>query len=198
MSELYLMRHGETLFNQTHRIQGACDSPLTKQGIADAKEVGRYLKQAGITFDHAYSSTQERASDTLECVTDQPYQRLKGIKEWNFGLYEGESERLNPPIDPQTHTYKDYFVYYGGESDVQVQQRMTQTLTQVMNQPDHQRVLAVSHGGACFAFLMAHWPKNRPFEQAPHLKNCNILRFTYDKQQFTFEEVINVKALINK
>ncbi|KRL42818.1 hypothetical protein FD29_GL001468 [Companilactobacillus mindensis DSM 14500] len=76
------MRHGQTLFNQLHKIQGACDSPLTQQSIDDAKKVGQYFKSAGLKFDHAYSSTQERASDTLELITDQPYQRLKGISEF--------------------------------------------------------------------------------------------------------------------
>jgi len=93
---LYLMRHGQTLFNLLKRIQGACDSPLTAQGMAEAQSVGRYFKQQGLKFDHAYASTQERAVDTLELVTDQSYQRLKGLKEWNFGVFEGESEVLNP------------------------------------------------------------------------------------------------------
>ena len=33
---LYLMRHGQTLFNVEHKIQGWCDSPLTEQGIKQA------------------------------------------------------------------------------------------------------------------------------------------------------------------
>ena len=33
---LYLMRHGQTQFNVRRKIQGWCDSPLTKQGIAQA------------------------------------------------------------------------------------------------------------------------------------------------------------------
>ena len=34
---LYLMRHGETLFNSQHRIQGWSDSPLTSKGIKQLK-----------------------------------------------------------------------------------------------------------------------------------------------------------------
>ena len=37
MKKLYLMRHGQTLFNQLGKIQGACDSPLTEAGIRQAK-----------------------------------------------------------------------------------------------------------------------------------------------------------------
>ncbi|KLD58912.1 phosphoglycerate mutase [Lactiplantibacillus plantarum] len=113
---LYMMRHGETLFNRLKKIQGACDSPLTPKGIADAQRVGAYFQAQGITFDHAYSSTQERASDTLELVTKQPYERLKGIKEWNFGVFEGESEVLNPKPDPVRRSHGDFFCQHGGAS----------------------------------------------------------------------------------
>ena len=41
---LYLMRHGQTLFNLQHKIQGWCDSPLTKLGIKQAKVAGNGLK----------------------------------------------------------------------------------------------------------------------------------------------------------
>lgn len=75
---LYLMRHGQTLFNVQHKIQGWCDAPLTELGINQAKIAGQYFKDHHITFDHAYSSTSERACDTLEYVTDfkMPYTRV--------------------------------------------------------------------------------------------------------------------------
>lgn len=93
---LYLMRHGQTLFNQQHKIQGRCDSPLTELGIRQAKVASQYFKERNIVFDHGSSS--ERACDTLKIVTDNqmPYTRLKGLKEWNFCAYEGKDEFLNP------------------------------------------------------------------------------------------------------
>ncbi|WEV70548.1 histidine phosphatase family protein [Lactobacillus sp. ESL0785] len=192
MKELYLMRHGQTLFNQLHRIQGASDSPLTKQGIADAQAVGDYFKQNKIIFDHAYSSTQERACDTLEKITSQPYQRVKGLKEWNFGVFEGQSEQLNPHDDSSRHSYGDFFLQFGGESDLQVQERMNQTLTAIMEQPNHQRVLAVSHGGACFMFLQKWLSYAEIKERVNNFHNCCILKFTYEHGKFTFVESINV------
>ncbi|KRN28219.1 phosphoglycerate mutase [Lactobacillus selangorensis] len=190
MKELYLMRHGETLFNRLHRIQGASDSPLTAQGIADAKKVGQYLTAHHITFDHAYSSTQERASDTLELVTNQPYKRLKGLKEQNFGVFEGESEVLNPKPKSDKEFYGDFFVQYGGESDQQVSKRMKATLTKVMEQPGHERVLAVSHAGASYMFLQ-NWIPNSEIMGHIHFANCSLLHFTYADQQFHFLEVID-------
>ncbi len=41
---LYLMRHGQTLFNARKKIQGWCDAPLTELGIKQAKIAGKYFK----------------------------------------------------------------------------------------------------------------------------------------------------------
>lgn len=94
MKTLYLMRHGQTLFNKQHKVQGWCDSPLTELGREQAKIAGAYFRDNHIQFDHAYSSTSERASDTLELVTDMPYVRVKNLKEWNFGAFEGKDKVL--------------------------------------------------------------------------------------------------------
>ena len=65
---LYLVRHGQTLFNVQHKIQGWCDSPLTDLGIEQAKRVTNYFDSHDICFDHAYSSTSERCRSLLICL----------------------------------------------------------------------------------------------------------------------------------
>ena len=184
---LYLMRHGQTLFNLRKKIQGSCDSPLTDEGIRQAKVAGKYFRDKGIAFDAAYSSTQERACDTLEIVTDNKmkYERLKGLKEWNFGLFEGESEDLNPK-HPNEKTYGDFFVNFGGESNKDVEKRMHETLTQIMEKDGNNTVLAVSHGGACYTFFLKHAP-GVPFTGLP---NCAIFKYEYENGKFTFIELI--------
>ena len=47
---LYLMRHGQTLFNVRRKVQGWCDSPLTQTGIQQAKIAGEYFKRKNIVF----------------------------------------------------------------------------------------------------------------------------------------------------
>ena len=151
MKHLYMMRHDQTLFNVRKRIQGWCDSPLTEEGIKQAIKAREILKD--IPFDHYYSSTAERACDTLEIVTEgnKPYKRLKGLKERNFGLFEGESEDLNPHFED--FRYDDLFPHYGGETTEEVMDRLKTTLTYIMGKEDHHTVLAVSHAGASMAFL---------------------------------------------
>ena len=67
--KLYLMRHGETMFNEKKKIQGWTDSPLTELGKAQALKAKAWFDENGIVFTDAACSTSERASDTLELVT---------------------------------------------------------------------------------------------------------------------------------
>ena len=184
---LYLMRHGQTLFNLRKKIQGSCDSPLTEEGIRQAKIAGKYFEDNGITFDSAYSSTQERASDTLEIVTGNKmkYERLKGLKEWNFGAFEGKDECLNPKLP-----YGDFFKQFGGEGELELRERMNKTLTEIMNKNDHQVVLAVSHGAACAQFYRA-WEEHAKVKKTERFYNCCIQKYEYEDGIFTLVEIFN-------
>lgn len=94
---IYLVRHGQTFFNFHHKVQGRCDSPLTDLGIRQVVKTREYFKQADLKFQYAYSSTQERAVDTLEILVPQmPYVRLKDLRERDYGIYEGDDEYLLP------------------------------------------------------------------------------------------------------
>lgn len=182
---LYLMRHGQTLFNLRRKVQGWCDSPLTELGINQAKIAGQYFKDNSIIFDHVYSSTSERACDTLEQVTDIPYTRVRGLKEWNFGRFEGESEDLNPKLP-----YGDFFVQFGGEGEMELRDRISASLLEIMNKEEHEVVLAVSHGASCRGF-MRKWAHTSDVDQKERLGNCCILKFEYKNHEFKLLEIIN-------
>lgn len=187
---LYLIRHGQTLFNQKGQIQGASDSPLTELGKEQAEAAKRYFDQLNLSNYELFSSTQERASDTLEILfPNEPYTRLKGIKEWNYGLFEGESELLNPPREKGVVLFGDFFAGYGGETADEVQERAVATLTDIMKQTAKQNVIAVSHGDVLLLFAR----KSLPLEevQKMHFGNCCILKFEYKDNKFRFIEIIN-------
>ncbi|GEP83710.1 phosphoglycerate mutase family protein [Staphylococcus piscifermentans] len=187
---LYLIRHGQTLFNQKGQIQGASDSPLTELGKEQAEAAKRYFDQLNLSDYELFSSTQERASDTLEILfPNEPYTRLKGIKEWNYGLFEGESELLNPPREKGVVLFGDFFAGYGGETADEVQERAVTTLTDIMKQTAKQNVIAVSHGDVLLLFAR----KSLPLEevQKMHFGNCCILKFEYKGNKFRFIEIIN-------
>lgn len=181
---LYLMRHGQTLFNQMHKIQGACDSPLTNMGIKQAQLARDYFSANKIKLTAAFCSTSERASDTLEIVTDNnlPYTRLKGLKEWNFGRFEGQDEALNPPLP-----YKDFFKTFGGEGQTEVGSRMEATILALMKTAPGENVLVVSHGAACACFYRQVTGQS----QLPvkGIKNCSIFKYEYKNGKLTYQDL---------
>ena len=70
MHKLVLIRHGQSQWNLDNRFSGWADVDLTEQGVAEAAEAGRLLKEAGYTFDVAHTSVLKRAVRTLWGVQD--------------------------------------------------------------------------------------------------------------------------------
>jgi probable phosphoglycerate mutase len=172
------------MFNVRKKIQGACDSPLTELGVKQSKGAATYFKK--IKLDHIYCSTSERACNTLEIVTDyrMPYRRLKGLKELNFGIYEGESEDLIPDYKTMT----TFFVDFGGESTNRLLERMVHTCTDIMEQANHHIVLAVSHAFACIEFMRAWTDPTEEINKG--IPNCCIFKYEYEAGKFTLVNVI--------
>jgi len=158
------MRHGQTLFNTLNRIQGWCDSPLTEKGREQARQVRAYFEKHDMTFDQYYCTTTERASDTIELATGRTdYQRVKGLKEMHFGIFEGQPEYL-------------------------LVARVVASAKEIVDKHPDQSILAVSHAGALMTFLHAVEPE-RAFQSCPG--NCAILVFDYDGSSFHFVKLID-------
>lgn len=183
----YLMRHGQTRFNQQQRIQGASDSPLTALGIEQAQAARDYFEfeQEGIQFAVVYSSTQERAVDTAEIASGRTdIIRRKGSKEMDFGAFEGQQEFLNPPIKRDGSGYGDYFVIYGGEDSITVRERVHAAMQDIMteNSANEATILIVSHGGAIAQFYR-NYAKTSP-QLKDRISNCAIFKMTFEDGVF--------------
>lgn len=176
---LYILRHGETLFNVQHKTQGWCDSPLTARGIEQARMAGRMLVERGLEFDALYSSTSERCCDTLELALEagwgsmRPYVRCKGLKEHNFGVFEGKDQFLER--FPHGDFYKSH--NYGGETDEEALGRFVGELDRIMAR-GYKSVLAVSHGGVSIMLFNAAVPD--PKQGTVPFGNCICYHYEYD------------------
>lgn len=159
---------------------------LIEQRIADSNNLSQANRLADCYPDHFFSSTSERAADTLEDVCLEaygeipPYERLRGLKEWNFGAYEGEDNFLNP-----APPFGDFFVPYGGDSQETLVARMRKATEEIMSRPDVSCALAVSHGAACANFIRS-WKDANVVQYHPGIKNCSIFTFAYDEGAHAF------------
>ncbi len=88
---LYVTRHGETLWNVENRVQGITDIPLTEKGKNDAYQLQDLVKK--INIDVVISSPLSRARETAKILVDSklPINTDDRIKERDWGLNEGAS-----------------------------------------------------------------------------------------------------------
>ena len=68
MSNLILIRHGQSVWNLQNRFTGWVDVGLTKNGELEAKKAGNLIKELSIEIDLFYSSIQLRAKKTLKLI----------------------------------------------------------------------------------------------------------------------------------
>jgi 2,3-bisphosphoglycerate-dependent phosphoglycerate mutase len=92
---LVLVRHGQSTWNLENRFTGWTDVDLTEQGMAEAKEGGRLMKEAGYQFDIAYTSVLKRAIKTLWIIQEEmgiewlPVVRAWQLNERHYGALQG-------------------------------------------------------------------------------------------------------------
>lgn len=183
MKTIFLMRHGQTLFNVMDVNQGQCDSPLTEKGISQALTAKKWYQDHHIKFDSVYSSTAERACDTAELITKMPYTRLKGLKEIFLGTKEASPNSENPK-----YPYGDYFVKYGGEDLDRFTDRIYHTVEGIADEDNGSVVLVVSHGMAIKRFLKAICYEG---EEKGFIGNCGIVQLAYADGHFTVMQIVN-------
>ena len=85
MSQLVLVRHGQSTWNLENRFTGWWDVDLTERGVAEAQAAGRLMRERGLDFDVAFTSVLTRAIRTLHLALD-PMERLwlPVIKDWRL------------------------------------------------------------------------------------------------------------------
>ena len=95
MIKLVLVRHGQSMWNLENKFTGWTDVELSEQGIKEAKEAGKVLKEKGFEFDVAYTSVLKRANDTLKYILDElgenniPIKKSWRLNERHYGALQG-------------------------------------------------------------------------------------------------------------
>ncbi|HOV48656.1 MAG: 2,3-diphosphoglycerate-dependent phosphoglycerate mutase [Anaerolineae bacterium] len=95
MYKVVLLRHGESIWNQENLFTGWTDVDLSAKGIEEAHAAGKTLREAGYTFDVAFTSVLKRAIRTLWITLDEmdlmwiPVYRHWRLNERHYGALQG-------------------------------------------------------------------------------------------------------------
>lgn len=115
--KLVLIRHGESEWNKLNLFTGWTDVELSEQGMNEAREGGRLLREGGFDFDLCYTSYLKRAIHTLQLALDEMDRAwLPVVKDWqlnerHYGALQGlnKTETAEKYGDDQVHLWRRSF-----------------------------------------------------------------------------------------
>lgn len=159
---LILIRHGQTTYNATGRMQGHLDTELSAEGIAQAHAAAKLLVNKGVR--KIVSSDLKRAQDTACIVADALGLDVVAdprLRETHLGQWQGKRSSEVDQEFPGARAiwrHDPTWAPPGGESRVEVAERARPVIDELMGQFkdwDNGTVLVVAHGGA-IAALTCH------------------------------------------
>ncbi|MCY1619064.1 histidine phosphatase family protein [Staphylococcus pettenkoferi] len=140
MTEICLVRHGETEWNQLGKLQGRTDTELDANGVQQAKECAEALSEQEWTG--IVSSPLRRAYRTAEPIQERLQVSLRKMDDFierSFGTAEGMT------VEERLTAYPDR-IYPQQETEEQLAQRIQRALDEIQTHYPQGRVIVVSHG----------------------------------------------------
>lgn len=189
-TELFVIRHGQTLWNQQRRLQGQMDSPLTSEGLKQAESLAERLAQ--IKLDALYTSDLGRTMLTARIVSaklngQQIYPDIR-LRERNFGIFHGlnweEIMRRFPEEGKKEKETKAEYIIPEGESRKQVLDRCIAFIQEIVIKHEGRKILAITHGGIVSS--MVRYVLNIPLDvpRRFYLPNAAINIFEYNGSEW--------------
>ncbi len=156
---LYLVRHGQTTFNEGGRLGG--DSALTAKGVQQAQLLAQHFQNQQIALSHVFTSTRLRtlqtASPVLEAYPQAVSMNFAEFDEINAGTCEGmrydEIQRLMPEEYAKRAKNKYDYVYPNGESYALLKKRVVRGLRRALFLAGEQGLMIIGHQATNRAIL---------------------------------------------
>ena len=164
--QIYLIRHGETIWNKEGRYQGSIDVPLSEEGV-------RKLKKADFTPDIVYVTPLQRTVQTARIIfPDSVLETAPELREMCFGDFEGRTFR-EMENDADYRSWVDSGCMSrcpNGESKARFTVRIRRGFDELMNralEEGRDQIVIVAHGGTQMALMWQYGiPKKDYFEWA--------------------------------
>ena len=153
MTELILIRHGETDWNRELRFQGQLDVPLNAIGLEQARRLADRLALQPV---HALvSSDLQRALQTAQALAQRAGHAAplseSGLREQHFGMAEGlrapDIQARHPQAWAQWVRFDEHYAFDGGECTRDFHVRVLGVLRALAQRHAGQTLAVVTHGG---------------------------------------------------
>jgi probable phosphoglycerate mutase len=187
-----LVRHGETEWNRLGRIQGHLDSPLNRQGVAQAESVAARLARE--PFDQLVCSDLGRAVSTALIIakrTGHDVATDARLRERHYGIFQGKTRAEARAAHPDAYAeYEAEDVDHaipGGESTRQCFRRNLACLRELATRHAGGRLVVVAHGGVLDGLHRHVLGLPHVGARAFTIVNASLNRFSYEGDTWRLE-----------
>ena len=192
----YIVRHGQTVWNIEHKVQGHTDSPLTEIGLQQAENLAKTFRN--IQFDVALSSDLLRAKKTAEIITLEKKLAItttEHLREQYYGQAEGKSSAPYVALWEEWRKLSDeeqmkQRIVSDAESDEEVATRFITFLREAAVAYPGKTVLIVSHGSMMCTLLVKLGFAS--YTSLIGIENCGWYRLESDGIDFFLKETFGV------
>jgi len=202
MTEIILVRHGETEWNVEEVFRGRIDIELNQTGIKQAELLAEYLSKRKL--DAIYSSPLRRALKTAEIIAGYHKLRVEispGLIDFDFGKWQGLS------LQEVRNKYKELYAEWvshpdkvkipAGESLNDIGRRATGVVSDVIARYEGTVVL-VAHRVVNKVLICALLGLDNSHFWNIRQDTCGITTFTYENERFILTEHNNTSFLTQK
>lgn len=172
---LGLLRHGQTDWNITFRIQGSSDIPLNETGIAQARTAAEVID--GSEWDVIIASPLSRALHTAQIVANRHGFEAVEVEPLLTERSFGEAEGMEYTEWKAGHT--DHALIPGIETLPELEIRVRELLSHIATKYEGKRVLAVSHGAFIRKVVRVTSDKQLPLE-GQRFGNASLSTFKHE------------------
>lgn len=166
MTHICLVRHGQTDWNLSGKLQGQTDIPLNETGKLQAEECREFLKKSN--WDVVITTSLGRARKTADIINEAlelPIVEMDHFKERHFGEGEGMTR------EERDKKYPD-FVFPNMEKYEVLVDRVHEGLKKIQDQFPDQKVLLVAHGAVISAILQEFHKEEAGVGQVKLFNGC--------------------------
>lgn len=191
---IYLMRHGKTVFNVLHIVQGYnSDSPLTLKARLKGRKIAHYFINNKISFDGVFASDTLRATKTAKLVTKHKYKviKVRNLRELKFGDLEKKHQHLTfDRLFDAPNAFKDQH----GESNEEAGKRLHDTLLELIKNKN--QILCVSSCAIILSFLKVYIPNEfLKIKKMNNFPNYSTIVLEVNDIKFKFIKLISFKDI---
>ncbi|MDA7747218.1 histidine phosphatase family protein [Psychromonas sp.] len=194
MTDIYLIRHGETLSNQLGAYQGHSDSPLTDNGHRQASCLVNYFQ--GITLQQIYCSDLGRAVTTATPLADAkklPLNLCARLREISYDYLDGQPKAQLTIKDKQKlqRLFSAELNYRigNGETLAEVQTRLFKKLNEIESEHSGQSIAVMTHGLSIVMLIkkVLHIPVDAP--RMFNIHNASVCHLTFKSGKWILQSI---------